>query len=56
MVLGVLSILGIIALHRFSEIVQKAEKVLASNTIKSIKIECESNNSLGEDLIFTPQI
>ena len=54
MVLGVLSILGIIALHRFSEIVQKAEKILASNTIKNIKIECESNKSLGGDLIFTP--
>ena len=54
MVLGVLSILGIIALHRFLEVVQKTEKLLASNIIKSINIECESNNYFGGDLIFTP--
>ena len=51
---GVLSILGIIALPRFLEVVQKAEKVIAANTISRIKIECESNNYLGGNLIFTP--
>ena len=54
MVLGVLSIFGIIALPGFLEVVQKAEKVIAANTISNIKIECESNNSLGGNLIFTP--
>ena len=54
MVLGVLSILGIVALSRFFEVIQKTEKVIAANTISSIKIECESNNSLSGDLIFTP--
>ena len=39
---------------RFSEVIKKAEKVIAANSIKSIKIECESNNSLGRELIFTP--
>ena len=53
-VIGVLSILGIIALPRFLKVIKKAEKVIASNSISSIKIECESNNSLGRNLIFTP--
>ena len=53
-VIGVFTILGIIALPRFLEVVQRAEKVIASNSISSIKIECESNNSLGRNLIFTP--
>ena len=53
-VIGVFSILGIIALPRFLEVIQRAEKVIAANSISSIKIECESNNSLGRNLIFTP--
>jgi len=53
-VIGVFSIIGIIALPRFREVVKKAEKVVASNSISSIKIECESNKSLGRNLIFTP--
>ena len=53
-VIGVFSILGIIALPRFLEVVQRAEKVIAANSISSIKIECESNRSLGRNLIFTP--
>jgi len=53
-VFGVFSILGIIALPRFLEVIQRAEKVIAANSISSIKIECESNNSLGRNLIFTP--
>ena len=52
-VIGVFSILGIIALPRFLGVIQKAEKVIAANSISSIKIECESNNSLGRELIFT---
>ena len=52
-VFGVFSILGIIALPRFLGVIQKAEKVIAANSISSIKIECESNNSLGRELIFT---
>ena len=52
-VIGVFSILGIIALP-FLEVIQRAEKVIAANSISSIKIECESNNSLGRNLIFTP--
>ena len=54
MVCGILSILGIVALPRFLEVIQKAEKVIAANAISSIKIECESNNFLRGDLIFTP--
>ena len=53
-VIGVFSILGIVALPRFLGVIQKAEKVIATNSISSIKIECESNNSLGRELIFTP--
>ena len=53
-VIGVFSIIGIIALPRFLEVIQRAEKVIAANSISSIKIECESNNSLGRNLIFTP--
>ena len=53
-VIGVFSIIGIIALPRFLEVIQRAERVIAANAISSIKIECESNNSLGTDLIFTP--
>ena len=53
-VIGVFSIIGIIALPRFREVVKKAEKVVASNSISNIKIECESNRSLGRNLIFTP--
>ena len=53
-VIGVFSILAIVALPRFLEVIQKAERVIAINSISSIKIECESNNSLGRDLIFTP--
>ena len=53
-VIGVLSIFGIVALPRFLGVIQKAEKVIATNSILSIKIECESNNSLGRELIFTP--
>tara|TARA_B100000073_G_scaffold165461_1_gene136959 strand:+ start:533 stop:1423 length:891 start_codon:yes stop_codon:yes gene_type:complete len=53
-VIGVLSILGIIALPRFLKVIQKAEKVIAANSISRIKIECESNNSLGRNLIYTP--
>ena len=50
---GGLSILGIIAFPRFLEVVRKAEKVIAANTISNIKFECESNNYLGGNLIFT---
>ena len=53
-VIGVFSILGIVALPRFLAVIQKTEKVIASNSISSIKIECESNNSLGRELLFTP--
>ena len=53
-VIGVFSILGIIVLPRFLEVIQSAEKVIAANSISSIKIECESNSSLGRNLIFTP--
>ena len=53
-VIGVFSILGIFALPRFLEVIQKAEKVSAGTTISSIKIECERNNSLGLNLLFTP--
>ena len=53
-VIGVFSIIGILALPRFLEVIQRAERVIAANAISSIKIECESNNSLGRDLIFTP--
>ena len=53
-VCGILSILGIVALPRFLEVIQKVEKVIAVNAISSIKIECESNNYLRGDLIFTP--
>ena len=53
-IIGVFSILGTIALPRFLEVIKRAEKVIAANSISSIKIECESNNSLGKNLIFTP--
>jgi len=53
-VLGVFSILGIIALPRFLEVIKNAEKVIAANSVSSIKIECERNNSLGRNLVFTP--
>ena len=53
-VIGVFSIIGIIVVPRFLEVIQRAEKVIAANSILSIKIECESNNSLGRNLIFTP--
>ena len=53
-VIGVFSILGIIALPRFLEVIQRAEIVIAANSISSIKIECEIKNSLGRNLIFTP--
>lgn len=53
-VIGVFSILGIVALPRFLEVIKKAEKVIAANSISNIKIECESNNSLGRELTFTP--
>ena len=53
-VIGVFSILGIVALPRFLGVIQKAEKVIASNSILSIKIECESYDFLGRELIFTP--
>ena len=48
------SILEIVASPRFLGVIQRAEKVMAANSISSIKIECESNNSLGKELIFTP--
>ena len=54
MVFGLLSALGVVALPKFLEVIRKAEKVMASEAISRIKIECESNNSLGGDLIFTP--
>ncbi len=53
-ILGVLSMMAIMIFPRFQKIIQKAEKVIASNSILRIKIECESNNSLGRSLIFTP--
>ena len=53
-VLGALSVLGIFALPRFLEIIQKTEKVIAIDAILKIKSECENNHSLGGDLIFTP--
>ena len=53
-IFGVLSILAIITFPRFQKIIQEAEKVIASNSILRIKIECESNNYLGRSLIFTP--
>ncbi len=53
-VLFVLSILAIITFPRFQKIIKKAEKVIASNSIQRIKIECESNKFLGANLIFTP--
>ena len=53
-VLGIFSIIGTITLFKFFEVIKKAEKVIASNSISSIKLECESNNYLGRELIFTP--
>lgn len=53
-IFGVLSILAIITFPRFLEVIQRAERVIAANAISSIKIECENNNSLGRNLIFTP--
>ena len=53
-VLGVLAIMAIITFPRFQKIIKEAEKVIASNSILRVKIECESNNSLGNSLIFTP--
>ena len=53
-VFGVLSILGMVASPRFLEVIRKAENIIAANAISSIKIECESNNYLRGDLIFTP--
>ena len=53
-VIGVFSILGIVTLPRFVQLIKKAEKVIAANSISSIKIECENNFLLGRDLIFTP--
>ena len=53
-VFGVFSILGIVALPRCLGVIQRGEKVIAANSISSIKIECESKNSLGSELIFTP--
>ena len=53
-IIGVLSILAIITFPRFQKIIQEAEKVIATNSILRIKIECESNNHLGRSLIFTP--
>ena len=52
--MGVISILGILSLPRFLKVIQNAERVIASNSIGSIKIECDSNNLLGRDLEFTP--
>ena len=52
--IGVISILGILTLPRFLGFIRKAEKVIALNSISSVKIECESNKSLGNELIFTP--
>ncbi len=52
-VIGVISIIAIVALPRFLGIIQKAEKVIAANSILTIKIECESNNNLGRELTFT---
>ena len=52
--MGFLSIFGSIAFPKFFEVVRKAEKVIAVNAILIVKIECESNNSLVGDLIFTP--
>tara|TARA_B100000242_G_scaffold267937_1_gene217720 strand:- start:293 stop:502 length:210 start_codon:yes stop_codon:yes gene_type:complete len=48
-VIGVFLILGIVAFPRFLGVIQRAEKVIASNSISSIKIECESKNSLGRN-------
>ena len=53
-VIGILSIIGVVAIPRFLEAIQKAEKVIAANAISRIRIECESNDSLDGDLIFTP--
>ena len=53
-IIGIISILGIISFPGFRKVIQNAEKVIAANSIISIKIECESNNSLGRNLIFTP--
>ncbi len=53
-IIGITSTLGFIAFPRFLEIIQNAEKVIATNSIRSIKIECESNKSLSKDLVFTP--
>ena len=52
-VIGIFSILGILALPRFLGVIQRAEKTIAANSIKSIKIECESNKSMGRELTFT---
>ena len=54
MVMGVFSSLVMIVLPRFVDVIQKTEKVIVANAISRIKIECESNNSLGGDLIYTP--
>ena len=53
-IIGVISIIGIIAFPRFLKIIQNAEKVIATNSIRSIKIECESKKFLGKNLDFTP--
>ncbi len=53
-VFGVFSIFGIVALPRFFKFLKNAEKVIAANSISTIKIECENNNSIGKNLIFTP--
>ena len=53
-IIGIISILGIISFPGFRKVIQNAEKVIAANSIISIKIECDSNNSMGRALEFTP--
>tara|TARA_Y100001968_G_scaffold26806_1_gene20924 strand:+ start:10368 stop:11261 length:894 start_codon:yes stop_codon:yes gene_type:complete len=52
-VIGIISIIGIIAISFFDKVQKKAQKIIALNLITNIKRECETNNLLEGENVFS---
>ena len=53
-IISVLSVLAGVGFASFLDFRKHAQKVIAAKEIARIKVECESNDLLGKELVFTP--
>ena len=52
-VTGIISLIGIVTLIGYESVIQQTKKTAATNLIINVKRECETNDSLNLDRVFT---